>query len=477
MGLGGVGKSQIAIEYCYRTSKAAIQENTGLWVFWIHAETPARIEEDFKRVAEAVKLPGRKDPKANIPQLVEQWLSVAENGPWLLVLDNADNAGVLFNTNHDAPKTRNITADADRERALWTYLPQSPNGSILITSRNKDIAQRLTGGFKSVIEVPPMDEGHALALLTSKVGSQPDMDHGAELVEALEYMPLAISQAGAYIQQRAPRTSIRKYLEEFRRSERSKFSLLNRDEESLRRDRSASNSVIVTWQISFKSIRSERPSAADLLSLMSFFDRQGIPVRLVRPPDNIVSQDGNADEGQGDMNADGESEDDDDSDTSSASDASEDAAAQTFEDDVLMLRNHCLISLDKTGHVFEMHNLVQLATRKWLSVDNRIEDFKEQFISRIARAFPTGDYSNWATCETLFAHVDTSVDHRPLGGKPLEEWAHVLYNGSWYAREQGRYSLAEEMARKSRDARIELLGYEHELTWDVVSLVAEVLRC
>jgi hypothetical protein len=68
--------------------------------------------------------------------------------------------------------------------------------------------------------------------------------------------------------------------------------------------------------------------------------------------------------------------------------------------------------------------------RKWLSVDNRTENFKEQFVSRIAREFPTGDYSNWATCETLFAHVEKAINHRPIGGRPLEEWALVLYNGS-----------------------------------------------
>ncbi|KAL2280604.1 hypothetical protein FJTKL_12427 [Diaporthe vaccinii] len=220
------------------------------------------------------------------------------------------------------------------------------------------------------------------------------MDHGADLVDALEYMPLAISQARANIQQRAPQTSISKYLEEFRRSERQKFSLLNQDEQSLRRDRNASNSVITTWQISFDSIRSERPSAADLLSLMRFFDQQGIPGWLVRPSDNIASQDGDVYEGKGDESNGGESEDDDDIDASSASDASEDSAAQTFEDDLAMLRSYYLISLNKTGDVFEMHNLMQLATRKWLSVNNKTEIFKEQFTGRLVREFPTGDYSN-----------------------------------------------------------------------------------
>lgn len=321
-----------------------------------------------------------------------------------------------------------------------------------------------------------MDKGNALALLARKVGSQPEIDHGADLLEALEYMPLATSQAGAYIQQRAPRTSISKYLEEFRRSEGRKFSLLNQDEQSLRRDRDASSSVITTWQISFDSIRSERPSAADLLSLMSFFDRQGIPEWLVRPPDNNSSQDGNADEGKDDESNDGESDDNDDSDASSDSDASDDSAVQAFEDDLAVLRNYCLISLNKTGDIFEMHNLVQLAMRKWLSVNNRTELFKEQFVRRLERGFPTGDYSNWATCEALFAHVEKAIDHRPMGGNPLGKWAQVLYNGSWYAQGQGRYRLAEAMAKKSRDARMETLGDEHELIWHSVSMLAAVLR-
>lgn len=66
VGLGGVGKSQLAIEYCYRTSETAIQRKADLWVFWIHAQTRARIEEGFKRVAETIKLPGREQPKADI---------------------------------------------------------------------------------------------------------------------------------------------------------------------------------------------------------------------------------------------------------------------------------------------------------------------------------------------------------------------------------------------------------------------------
>ncbi|KAH8758265.1 putative nephrocystin [Diaporthe sp. PMI_573] len=116
-----------------------------------------------------------------------------------------------------------------------------------------------------------------------------------------------------------------------------------------------------------------------------------------------------------------------------------------------------------------MHNLVQLATKKWLTINNRTKMFKEQFISRLEREFPTGDYSNWATCEILFAYVEKAIGYRPTGGKPLEEWAQ-------YAQKQGRYSLAETMAKKSRDARIETLGDKHKLTWDSMLIVGKAFR-
>ena len=122
-----------------------------------------------------------------------------------------------------------------------------------------------------IIAIEPMDEAHALALFEKKLGKQGESQDVAELAAALEFMPLAIVQAAAYISQRAPRCSVRQYLEEFQKSDRKKTSLLNYEGGQLRRDREAKNSIIITWQISFDYIRQTRLSAADLLSLMSFF--------------------------------------------------------------------------------------------------------------------------------------------------------------------------------------------------------------
>jgi hypothetical protein len=96
-----------------------------------------------------------------------------------------------------------------------------------------------------------MDEAHALALFERKLGEQGDSEAVPRLAAA------------------------QRYLEEFWKSNRKKTSLLNHKGGQLRRDRDAKNSIIITWQISFDYILQTRPSAADLLSLMNFLDRQG----------------------------------------------------------------------------------------------------------------------------------------------------------------------------------------------------------
>jgi tetratricopeptide (TPR) repeat protein len=419
-------------------------------VFWVHAGTQARVEEGFRTIADAVKLPGRNQPKANIPQLVYGWLANGRNGRWMMILDNADDCGVFYGP---------TSGDAPTERPFATYLPQSQNGSILITTRDKELAFRLTGRRQNMMEIGPMAQTDALTLLEKKLGSLPAKDVAADLVQALDLVPLAISQAAAYIQARAPRSSPEKYLAEFREDERKRTRLLEYDAGDLRRDRGASNAIITTWRISFDHIRSKRRSAADLLSLMSFFDPQGIP-RWVLKPSSGMQGDGKSDDGG---NA-------PDSDTYDAGDDIDGG----FEDDVAMLRDYCLIIAGEAGDEFEMHGLVQLSTRRWLEAFGEQETFKQQYIERMAASFPTGKYENWATCESLFAHVQVAFGYRP-SEDTVEAWAALLHNGGSYARLQGRYDVAQQMLAKARRVREKRRGEEDAETLASTSLFAMVL--
>ncbi|RYO89186.1 hypothetical protein DL766_006149 [Monosporascus sp. MC13-8B] len=214
----------------------------------------ARFEQSFHDIADCVKISGRRDPKANIFKLVHDWLRNSQD---------------------------QRTDSESASKPLRESLPYCDRGSILITTRNEDAALKLVEQC-DIIAVEPVDKAHALALFEKKLGVQGESSDVADLAAELEFMPLAIVQAAAYISHRAPRFSPKQYLEEFKKSDRKRTRLLKRDEGQLRRDWEAKNSIIITWQISFDHIHKTRPSAADLLSLMSFFDRQGIPEALLR---------------------------------------------------------------------------------------------------------------------------------------------------------------------------------------------------
>jgi len=96
-----------------------------------------------------------------------------------------------------------------------------------------------------------MSQADALTLLSKKLGEHDDSDSAVELVVALEFMPLAIVQAAAYISQRASPSLVRRYIDAFRKSDRKRASLLKLEGGHLRRDGSC-----VPSGVSVQSFRS-----------------------------------------------------------------------------------------------------------------------------------------------------------------------------------------------------------------------------
>lgn len=371
-------------------------------MFWVHASNAARLEQSFRDIADRVKIQGRSDANSNIFKLVHDWLHDVKQ-QWLLILDNVDDARFLLD--------HQTVNSASSSKPLREYLPNCERGSFLITTRNRGAALKLVEQ-RDIISINPMDETEAQMLLEKKLHTEDSKSDTAELAAVLEYMPLAIVQAAAYILRGAPRCSVQQYLREFKKSEGKRTSLLRRDEGQLRRDREATNSIIITWQISFEHIQQVRPTAADLLSLMSFFDRQGIPERLLR---HQTEQDKNQRSEEHCIDDACDSNEDNESSQSSAD-------GEEFEDDVLVLREFSFVSINADQTTFEMHALVQLATRKWLEANGELEPYKQRFITTLCAAFPTGRHENWAVCETLFPHAISALDQQPEGEPSLVEW-------------------------------------------------------
>ncbi|KAG4440291.1 hypothetical protein IFR05_004252 [Cadophora sp. M221] len=454
VGLGGVGKSQLAIEYAYRTR----DRSPDTWVFWAHASNTARFEQSFRDIANRVKIPGRQSPAANIFQLVHDWLCDKKKGKWVLLLDNVDDAGFLV-----APSEHMNSRESGFSRPLVSYLPQCTHGSILITTRSEDEALKLVEPH-DIITVKPMSIQDALALFENKLGGgdndSNDGNVATELLKALELMPLAIVQAAAYILRRRPRYSVREYFQDFQKSDRKRTSLLDYDGKQLRRDREAKNSIIITWQISFDHILAVRPSAADLLSLMSFFDRQGIPDTLVQnrsPQSKIAISDYvNTDTSYSDDDEDG---------------ASKSSISDGFEEDISVLRNYSFISINTNGTSFEMHRLVQLAMWKWLEAHGQTERWKKQFLKNLDAQLPSGEYENWERCQALFPHAQSAAGQKPKETESLEDWASVLYKAAWYAWRMGKGVEAKNMSIHAMKVRQKIFGDEHKDTLSGIAMV------
>jgi tetratricopeptide (TPR) repeat protein len=416
----------------------------------VHAGTQARFEQGYRRIAEATKMHGWDDPKADVLRLVRSWLCNESNGRWVMVVDNADDADVFF-----TPPLGAQAASAARlsqaAELLSDFLPQSPSGSIVVTSRSRDVAFRLTGSYDTIFEVRPMEERNALALLQKKllrVGADADAEKARELVQALDRMPLAITQAAAYIVQRSPRTSVARYLDDIRRSDRDRARLLKKDVGDSRRDGRASNSIIATWQISFEHIRQEVPAAARLLSLMSLFDRQGIPESLLH--DQYAADEDKVDDEEG----------------------------TDFDDDINTLVSYSLVEMSGAdGSEFEMHRLVQYSTKKWLELSGELEGWKERYVALMDRSYPVGEHANWKVCQALFPHAQAAAGSRPgnAGVKALEAWVSLLYKAAWYANDMGQYEAAREMNQSALEARKKVLGREHPDTLMSMNNLASVL--
>jgi tetratricopeptide (TPR) repeat protein len=126
-------------------------------------------------------------------------------------------------------------------------------------------------------------------------------------------------------------------------------------------------------------------------------------------------------------------------------------------------------------HLFEMHNLVQLATRKWLEVHMQMGRWQKASLRIMAAAFPSGQHETWAACRVLLPHA------RKVLGYVLEEkeatldWARIADNTVWYLLLTGEYAAAEKIWRTAVVGREEVLGVEHPDTLTSVSKLGSVL--
>ncbi|KAK3320465.1 P-loop containing nucleoside triphosphate hydrolase protein [Cercophora scortea] len=431
-GLGGIGKSQIAIEYAYIYRERHPQNP----VFWVHGSDPVRFEESYHHITRRMALPGWNDQEADALQLVHDALSSDESGEWLFILDNADDESMFHGKRPSKPTPSSSSQTTTKSFAR--YIPQNASGSaVLITTRDRRVGERLSGRHKPV-DVSAMTPAESTDLLRSKMAEEDWCEEDAmKLVAELSHLPLAITQAAAFISENC--LSIAEYLETLFAGDDDAAELLSEHLEDPRRDIDTENSVVRTWKLSFDQISRNVPRAAEILSLAAILDYHNVPVMLLRKPKETET---------------------------------------SFRMALGALQAFSLLTATRgKDAVCKMHRLVALATQRWLDARGTLDQWKGRGVCILAETFPGPGrqrYEERPLYETLVPHTamalagNLETDAEQLAAARLMV-AVALYNMS-----RGRYARAYDLCNASLEIR-QLLPAEDELTLDSVQTLGEAL--
>ncbi|KAL8911084.1 MAG: hypothetical protein Q9171_003674 [Xanthocarpia ochracea] len=407
-GMGGVGKSQIAIEYCYRYK----DEMPDAHVFWVYGGTIARFYQGYKRIAQHLNLPGWDDPEESILELVSSWLSSTQDN-YFLVIDNADNI------EHWWPgKYKSGASLDDPSKDLSKYLPdRMGNSKVLITTRDNRVAGRLARKGKP-IAVQPMSEQEATSLFLSKLGDDCSNIDEAEvhaLLNELDHLPLAVSQAAAFIQENC--ISVAEYTIALQGSDAEEF--LHEELDDSRRDEDSINSVYRTLKLSHDQIKQQKPRAAELLCLLAMLDRQSIPKSLLKVAEVTTS--------------------------------------------LGVLQSFNLVTSRAGLQSFQMHRLVQSFVRISLQKDNAAGKWQEKALACVSKDYPTEiGVAEWPICDALAPHVHIVTGYEYKTTEARLDLAHLLCWAADFDIERGMYTQALERAKWSLDLFRELAPEDDE---------------
>ncbi|MCP4426616.1 MAG: hypothetical protein GY803_19150, partial [Chloroflexi bacterium] len=242
-GMGGIGKTQLAIEYCYRR-----RDKYDL-IWQLRADNTTTLGSDMAELAYKLELAHREaDLQATLAALL-RWLEMTECR-WLLLYDNAD---------------------AITRPQLRPYLPKEGNGIVFITSRNPTWGQ-----LARTLVLDLFTKQEAVDFLFA---DRPDalsdglIKQAAVLAATLDYFPLALEHARAYVE--ATSCTLADYRDYFQTERRELWVEADPPDEY-------HATIAATWEMSFKAAREQDAAAVPLLNLCCFLAPDNIPLSILR---------------------------------------------------------------------------------------------------------------------------------------------------------------------------------------------------
>lgn len=420
-GLGGVGKTQVALAHAHWHWLNYPEHS----VFWVLASNVDQLHDSLGLIAAHCKISRIDDTTDIMLDRVRRWLSDENNGQWLMIIDSADNFETFLNPSGDDQLGGPQVAKSAPSTGLGRYVPTCLHGKVLITTNNKSTAETLADQGR-ILEVHPMDKHYACTLLrkhltegdgtSTNIRNWHEPWHNHDLLNLacqLDYLPLALVQAAAYIAMNSLSVT------EFQ-------GLITSDQ--LNDD--LPQAFFSTWKASFDRIQAECTPAADLLAITAFYEIKCIPNDLFF-----------------------------------------EFPANAFD----TLLAYSFITADSENDTFSMHRLVQVAMRKRLSTCNTEKKWADEALVLISKRFPDGGYESWPICSRLIPHCLRVLKSELYGhteAKPLSILQSKM--GGYYFK-TGFYRQAEEWSRKALDNIILVPGVEQKDAFDIKSNCIPVL--
>ncbi|OQD99672.1 hypothetical protein PENVUL_c063G06880 [Penicillium vulpinum] len=411
-GLGGIGKTQIALELAYQIRELY----PDCAIFWLPAVDMESLQQAYQTVADQLAI-GLDDTKEDVKSLVKDHLSKPSAGQWLLIFDNADDIDMWTDSKNSA------------NRGLENYLPRSDQGAIIFTTRSNTVARYLAA--TDIIHIPEMDEQKATHVLrNSLVDKELLRDTGStrELLSRLTFLPLAIVQAASFINENS--MAIASYVELLDGQEQSAIDLLSEDFEDKGRYKSIRNPVATTWLTSFDQIRRQNLLATNYLCFMACIKEKDIPISLL-PPASSVEQ----------------------------------------KKAIGVLTSYSFVRVRPEDSRLDMHRLVHLATRNWLQSVDSLRKWQLDVLRGLDTRFPHLDLgfemlnrSQWrASVPHALRALELTVAEDPIPGR-----INLLHTIAICQMVDGRYKEAEILFNEN--VRVSEKFYGHESSYTILGL-------
>ncbi|KIM93232.1 hypothetical protein OIDMADRAFT_75421, partial [Oidiodendron maius Zn] len=416
-GLGGVGKTQLVLELIYRTR----EKHRKCSVIWIPAMNLESLLQAYRDIAQQLGIPGWEDNKSDIKKLVKDHLSKKGAGQWVLVFDNADNIDMWTKSPENGPPP------------LIDYLPRSKRGCIIFTTRDRKMAVSLAQ--KNILEVPSMSEETAIDLLHNCLnkGLLGNEEDTKALLQQLIYLPLAIVQAAAYINENG--ITLGDYLSLLGSQEEEVVELLSEEFEAHGRYRNVKKPVATTWLISFEQICRRDPLAAEFLSFTACVDPKDVPQSLLPPGPSRKKE----------------------------------------IDAIGTLDAYSFITRLSTDAAFDIHRLVHLAMRGWLRKEKVLAKWTEKAVARLDDVFPDNDRRNRSIRRRYLVHAQYVLGSNLIdnSGKTrislAEKFALCLFDDR-------RFNEAELWFIEVMETRKRVVGTEHPDTLTSMANLASTYK-